>query len=75
MKYRTVETSAHTQLRRERRSAIQDLEFPLEDLQGNIIREDRRSIEGRHAEGMDITETCISQAEFQEYFDDIENSV
>ena len=70
MRYRTVENSEHVRLRRERRSAVQTNEFPLEDLNGNIVTKDRRVTPERRIEGVDITEAKISQAEFQEYFDE-----
>ena len=37
MKYRTIENVENVQLRRERRSALQNNEFPLEDLNGNVV--------------------------------------
>ena len=68
MQYRTIENSEHVHLRRERRSVVQIFEFPLEDLNGNIILEDRRVTLDRRTEGLDVTEAKISQVEFQEYF-------
>lgn len=70
MQYRTIENSEHVRLRRERRSAVQFNEFPLEDLKGNIIVAERRVTLDRRTEGLDVTEAKISQAEFQEYFDE-----
>lgn len=70
MQYRTIENSEHVRLRRERRSVVQIFEFPLEDLNGNIILEDRRVTLDRRTEGLDVTEAKISQVEFQEYFDE-----
>ena len=75
MQYRTIENSEHVRLRRERRSAVQFNEFPLEDLKGNIIVKERRAILDRRTEGLDVTETKISQAEFQEYFDEYQKAV
>jgi len=69
MKYRTIEGSTDVSLRKERRSAVQLNTFPIEDLQGNIIHEDRRVEMAEIVEGVEITETNISQAEFQEYFE------
>jgi len=69
MKYRTIEGSTEVSLRKERRSAVQFNTFPIEDLQGNIIHEDRRTETAEVVEGVEITETNISQAEFQEYFE------
>lgn len=69
MQYRTIENSEHVRLRRERRSAVQFNEFPLEDLKGNIIVAERRATLDRRTEGLDVTEAKITQAEFQEYFD------
>ncbi len=70
MKYRTIENTANVLLRRERRSAVPACEFPLEDLNGNIVLTDRRAspVEDKTL-GLEVTETKISQAEFQEYFD------
>ena len=68
MKYRTIEKSGDVRLRRERRSAVQLNKFPLEDLNGKIIRKERRDRSTQIAEGVEITETKISKAEFQEYF-------
>jgi hypothetical protein len=73
MKYRTIENSANVQLRRERRSAFQDNEFPLEDLTGNTVMKNRRATQEGQVVGLEVTETKISQAEFQEYFDKLEN--
>ncbi len=70
MRYRTIENSEHVRLRRERRSAVQIHEFPLEDLKGNFILEDRRVTLERRTEGLDVTEAKISKVEFQEYFDE-----
>jgi hypothetical protein len=69
MKYRTIEDPAKVRLRRERRSAFQSNEFPLEDLKGNVVAKNRRAILESQAKGLEVTETKISQAEFQEYFD------
>lgn len=74
MKYRTIENSANVQLRRERRSALQDNEFPLEDLNGNTVDKNRRASQQGPVIGLEVTETKISQAEFQEYFDKLENA-
>jgi hypothetical protein len=75
MKYRTIENSENVQLRRERRSAFQVNEFPLEDLTGNTVLKNRRATqqEGQIV-GLEVTETKISQAEFQEYFDKLEKA-
>ena len=69
MKYRTIETPSEVALRSERRSVAQLNEFPLEDLNGNIVNQDRRKNTATQIGGLEITETNISQAEFQEYFD------
>jgi len=69
MKYRTIENTVNVQLRRERRSALQNNEFPLEDLNGNIVNYNRRGAQESQTIGLEVTETNISQAEFQEYFD------
>ena len=74
MKYRNIENSANVQLRRERRSALQDNEFPLEDLKGNIVNKNRRAAHEGRTIGLEVTETKISQAEFQEYFDSLQNT-
>ncbi len=74
MKYRTIENSANVQLRRERRSALQFNEFPLEDLKGNTVIKNRRAIREGQKIGFEVTETKISQAEFQEYFDNLQDS-
>ncbi len=73
MKYRTIENTANVQLRRERRSALQHNEFPLEDLNGNTVEQNRRALQQGQVIGLEVTETKISQAEFQEYFDKLEN--
>ncbi len=70
MKYRTVENSLKVVLRRERRSISQVNEFPLEDLNGNTVLKNRRVTQENQIRGFEVTETKISQAEFQEYFDD-----
>ena len=69
MKYRTIEGSADVSLRKERRSAVQLNTFPFEDLKGNIVPKERRKNIAERIAGLEITETNISQAEFQEYFD------
>ena len=69
MKYRTIENTANVQLRRERRSALQNNVFPLEDLNGNIISSNRRASQQSQTVGLEVTETKISQVEFQEYFE------
>ena len=69
MKYRTIEGTTDVSLRKERRSAVQLNTFPIEDLKGNIIRKERRKDVTERVAGLEITETNISQAEFQEYFD------
>ncbi len=74
MKFRTVESSAMVRLRRERRSAIQNNEFPLEDLQGNKIFKNRRAPQEEEILGIEVTDIKISQAEFLEYFSDQLNS-
>ena len=71
MIYRTVENPAHARLRRERRSAVQMNEFPLEDLHRNIIVKDRRVNADHRTEGFEVTETKMSRAEFQECFNQI----
>ena len=71
MKYRTIENAPQSQvrLRNERRTLVQHNKFPLEDLMGKIVTKDRRANPDRRIEGLDVTETTISQIEFQEYFD------
>ena len=69
MKYRTIEKISDVRLRRERRSAIQHNEFPLEDLNGKIIKKERRDVSKETAGGVEVSETKISQAEFQEFFE------
>jgi hypothetical protein len=69
MKYRTIERPGEVSLRSERRSVMQLNNFPLEDLNGNIIYQDRRKNTATQVGGLEVTETNISQAEFQEYFD------
>ena len=69
MKFRTIEGTTDVSLRKERRSAVQLNTFPIEDLKGNIIRKERRKDVTERVAGLEITETNISQAEFQEYFD------
>ncbi len=68
MKYRTIENSTHAMLRHDRRTANQSIEFPLEDLNGNIVSAERREFHERRSTGVEVTETEISQEEFQEYF-------
>ncbi|QMU60709.1 MAG: hypothetical protein GKR92_02960 [Gammaproteobacteria bacterium] len=74
MKYRTIEDSANVRLRRERRSALQSHEFPLEDLKGNLVNKNRRNSQESRIVGLEVTETKISQAEFQEYFDNLQDA-
>lgn len=74
MKYRTIENTANVQLRRERRSALQNIEFPLEDLNGNIISYNRRAAQESQIIGLEVTETNISQVEFQEYFENYQKT-
>ncbi len=74
MKYRTIENTANVQLRRERRSALQHNVFPLEDLNGNTVNKNRRATKEGQVIGLEVTETKISQAEFQEYFDTLEGT-
>lgn len=74
MKYRTIEDSANVRLRRERRSALQSHKFPLEDLKGNIVNKNRRITQESRTIGLEVTETKISQAEFQEYFDNLKEA-
>lgn len=69
MKYRTIEGSSEVSLRKERRTAVQLNTFPVEDLKGNIVLKERRADAAERIAGLEITETNISQAEFQEYFD------
>lgn len=73
MKFRTVENQSDVLLRKERRTAVQHNNFPLEDLKGNIVAKERRVDNSTIVEGLEITETNISQAEFQEYFIKQEN--
>lgn len=68
MKYRTIENSTHAILRKDRRTKAQSNEFPLEDLNGNIVINERRTLHERRSVGMEVTETKISQEEFQIYF-------
>lgn len=74
MLYRTVGNSEYVRLRRERRSVHQINEFPLEDLNGNLIFEERRIIPDRRVEGLEVTESEISLAKFKEYLDDYQKS-
>ena len=69
MKFRTVENPSNVVLRRERRSVSQADKFPLEDLNGNTVLRNRRITQENQIRGLEVTETRISQAEFQEYFD------
>ncbi len=69
MKFRTIETPGEVSLRSERRSVTQLNKFPLEDLNGNMVLKERRKNTATQVGGLEITETNISQAEFQEYFD------
>ena len=69
MRYRTMSTKTFTRLSCERRSIKQVDKFPIEDLNGNIITKDRRVKSNSQAEGVEVTESKISQAEFQEYFE------
>ena len=69
MRYRNMSTKTSTRLSRERRSIKQVDKFPIEDLNGNIITKDRRAKSNSESEGVEVTETKLSQAEFQEYFD------
>ena len=71
MKYRTIENSARAILRNDRRTAIQTTEFPLEDLNGNIVAVERREFHERRSAGVEVTETEISQEEFQQYFSEL----
>jgi len=64
MRYRTVEESEHVSLCPERRSVEQTNEFPLEDLKGNTIVEERRVTHNCEAEGLEVTESDISPLEF-----------
>jgi len=70
MKYWTLENSGRVRLRRERRSGEQLNKLPLEDLNGNIIVKERRIIPDRRTEGLEVTETNLSQDEFQKHFKD-----
>jgi len=70
MKYRTIENSTHTMLRNDRRTTNQSTEFPLEDLNGNIVIAERREFHERRSTGVEVTETKISQEDFQAYFID-----
>jgi|GEM_PF-2012464 hypothetical protein len=74
MKYRTIENVENVQLRRERRSALQNNEFPLEDLNGNVVNYNRRAAQESQTIGLEVSETNISQAEFQEYFDNYQKA-
>ena len=68
MLYRTIENASQVRLRRERRTPAQHNEFPLEDLMGNTVIKNRRANPDRRTEGLEVSETKISQIEFQEYF-------
>ena len=68
MQYRTEEKPTYVRLRRERRSKAQLNKFPLEDLTGEIVTEERRANPDCRTEGISVSETKISQKEFQEYF-------
>ncbi|MGH1536972.1 MAG: hypothetical protein ACRBDX_02830 [Gammaproteobacteria bacterium] len=74
MKYRTIENTSSVMLRRERRSVTQLDEFPLEDLNGKTVVKNRREVFAGQTVGLEVTETKISQAEFQEYFDNYQES-
>jgi hypothetical protein len=69
MKYRTIEGTTDVSLRKERRSAVQLNTFPFEDLKGNIVLKERRKNIAERIAGLEITESNISHAEFQEYFE------
>lgn len=64
MRYRTVEKTKSVYLRQERRSVIQITKFPFKDSEGNLIVNDRRITHSVGTEGLDVTETNISQIEF-----------
>ena len=68
MKFRTIESPSEVSLRKERRSVTQLNNFPFEDLNGNTVYKERRKNTATQVGGLEITETNISQAEFQEYF-------
>jgi hypothetical protein len=46
----------------------------LEDLKGDTVVKNRRAIQKGNTLGLEVTETNISKAEFQEYFDKLENT-
>ena len=64
MRYRTVEKSEQVHLYRERRSPSQNNNFPIEDLNGNTIAKERRVTHNNGAEGFEVTESNITQTEF-----------
>ena len=66
--------STNVRLSKERRSATQLNTFPFEDLRGDIILKERRATFDKSDEGLEVTEVKISQAEFQEYFEEYKQS-
>lgn len=64
MRYRTVENFDYVHLCRERRSTSQTKDFPLQDQKGNTITEERRETHNCETEGLEVSESDISQMEF-----------
>ena len=64
MRFRTVTNSENVFLYCERRSPAQNNEFPLKDLDGNIIYKDRRATIGTLEEGLEISESNITETDF-----------
>lgn len=54
---------------KERRVANRDVKFPLRDSKGIIIAKDRRVISDRRADGLEVTESNLSQAAFDKHFE------
>lgn len=64
MRYRTVETSESVISCHERRSVEQTNKFPLEDQNGKVIVQERRATHSYEDEGLEVTESDISELEF-----------
>ena len=74
MLYRTIDNKRKRTLKQKRRSASQLNTFPFEDLKENIVLKERRATLDKRDEGLEVTEVKISQAEFQEYFEEYKQS-
>ncbi len=57
----------------ERRIAKRTVTFPLHDSQGNLITKDRRINPDRRSSGLEVTESKISQAAFNDHFKKYKN--